>query len=110
MKRSSTEVWREAGHTREPRVSVSRSIFALVDDRDRAYFGVSGQDEDHIGLIEPRTPAVFYPAEPAVLIEQLKKTRKPFRRSGSYLQTERFFSSLRNFPLTGSSPIGNFST
>ena len=31
--------WKEAGHTREPRVSVSRSIFALVDDRDRAYFG-----------------------------------------------------------------------
>ena len=33
------EAWREAGHQREPRVSVSRSIFALVDDRDRAYFG-----------------------------------------------------------------------
>ena len=33
------EAWKEAGHEREPRVSVSRSIFALVDDRDRAYFG-----------------------------------------------------------------------
>ena len=31
--------WKEAGHTRTPRVSVSRSIFALVDDRDRIYFG-----------------------------------------------------------------------
>ena len=31
--------WKEAGHAREPRVSVSRSIFALIDDRDRAYFG-----------------------------------------------------------------------
>ena len=31
--------WKEAGHAREPRVSVSRSIFALMDDRDRAYFG-----------------------------------------------------------------------
>lgn len=29
----------KAGHTRTPRVSVSRSIFALVDNRDRAYFG-----------------------------------------------------------------------
>jgi len=28
--------WKDAGHRREPRVSVSRSIFALVDDRDRA--------------------------------------------------------------------------
>src|SRR6195256_5995817 len=26
--------WKEAGHAREPRVSVSRSIFALMDDRD----------------------------------------------------------------------------
>src|SRR3954470_23429858 len=29
------EAWAAAGHQREPRVSVSRSIFALVDDRDR---------------------------------------------------------------------------
>ena len=32
------EAWKDAGHHREPRVSVSRSIFALVDDRDLAYF------------------------------------------------------------------------
>ena len=31
------EAWKDAGHRREPRVSVSRSIIALVDDRDRAY-------------------------------------------------------------------------
>src|SRR6185312_6486418 len=31
--------WAAAGHKRSPRVSVSRSIFALVDDRDRLYFG-----------------------------------------------------------------------
>src|SRR6201982_1158154 len=37
--------WKEAGHTREPRVSVSRSIFALIDDRDRAYFGSGREDE-----------------------------------------------------------------
>jgi len=30
------EAWKQAGHQREPRVSVSRSIFALVNDRDRA--------------------------------------------------------------------------
>ena len=68
--------WKEAGHTREPRVSVSRSIFALVDDRDRAYFGRSGQDEDQVGFIDEKTRAVFgrsYAAEPDVLIEQLKK-------------------------------------
>src|SRR3954465_14937858 len=31
--------WKEAGHTREPRVSVSRNIVAIMDDRDRHYFG-----------------------------------------------------------------------
>jgi alkanesulfonate monooxygenase SsuD/methylene tetrahydromethanopterin reductase-like flavin-dependent oxidoreductase (luciferase family) len=68
--------WKEAGHTREPRVSVSRSIFALMDDRDRAYFGSGHGDEDQIGFIDPRTRAIFgrsYAAEPDVLIEQLRK-------------------------------------
>src|SRR4029078_10957124 len=36
--------WKEAGHTREPRTSVSRSIFALIDDRDRASFGSRDAD------------------------------------------------------------------
>jgi alkanesulfonate monooxygenase SsuD/methylene tetrahydromethanopterin reductase-like flavin-dependent oxidoreductase (luciferase family) len=70
------EAWKAAGHTREPRVSVSRSIFALVDDRDRRYFGRSGESEDTIGYLGDNTRAVFgrsYAAEPDVLIEQLKK-------------------------------------
>ncbi|CAH3377426.1 Alkanal monooxygenase alpha chain [Enterobacter cloacae] len=37
--RAYRQAWAEAGHTRQPRVSVSRSIFALMDDRDRMYFG-----------------------------------------------------------------------
>lgn len=68
--------WQDAGHTRIPRVSVSRSIFALVDDRDRAYFGRGGQEEDKIGFLDESTRAIFgrsYAAEPDVLIEQLKK-------------------------------------
>jgi alkanesulfonate monooxygenase SsuD/methylene tetrahydromethanopterin reductase-like flavin-dependent oxidoreductase (luciferase family) len=67
--------WEEAGHTREPRVSVSRSIFALVNDLDRTYFG-GRDDEDHVGFIEPKTRAIFgrsYAAEPPALIEQLKQ-------------------------------------
>src|SRR5476649_2085852 len=40
------EAWAAAGRKREPRVSVSRSIFALVDDRDRAYFGRGNQTSD----------------------------------------------------------------
>ena len=66
--------WAEAGHARTPRVSVSRSIFALVDDRDRAYFGRSGEQGDQIGMIDSFR-AVFgrsYAAEPDVLIDQLR--------------------------------------
>ncbi|MEU1784902.1 LLM class flavin-dependent oxidoreductase [Streptomyces sparsogenes] len=68
------EAWRAAGHTREPRVSVSRSIFALVDDRDRAYFGQEGRSEDQIGYIDADTRTIFgrsYAAEPDILVEQL---------------------------------------
>jgi alkanesulfonate monooxygenase SsuD/methylene tetrahydromethanopterin reductase-like flavin-dependent oxidoreductase (luciferase family) len=66
--------WAAAGHQRTPRVSVSRSIFALVDDRDRAYFGGGGDDQDHFGFIEPERRAIFgrsYAAEPDVLVKQL---------------------------------------
>ena len=74
--RAYREAWKEAGHTREPRVSVSRSIFALVNDRDRAYFGRGGQEQDHVGFIDEKTRAIFgrsYAAEPDVLIAQLAK-------------------------------------
>ncbi|WP_189688376.1 LLM class flavin-dependent oxidoreductase [Pseudorhodoferax aquiterrae] len=66
--------WQEAGHSRTPRVSVSRSIFALVSDMDRLYFGRSGQDGDQIGFIDDRTQAIFgrsYAAEPETLVRQL---------------------------------------
>ena len=72
--RAYREAWQAAGHTRTPRVSVSRSIFALVDDRDRAYFGQSGKEADSIGYIDASTRAIFgrsYAAEPDALIRQL---------------------------------------
>jgi len=74
--RAYRDAWKEAGHAREPRVSVSRSIFALVNDRDRAYFGREGADADQIGYIDENTRAIFgrsYAAEPDVLVEQLRK-------------------------------------
>ncbi len=66
--------WTAAGHEREPRVSVSRSIFALVDERDRAYFGHETNDQDSIGYLDAQTRAIFgrsYAAEPDVLVKQL---------------------------------------
>jgi alkanesulfonate monooxygenase SsuD/methylene tetrahydromethanopterin reductase-like flavin-dependent oxidoreductase (luciferase family) len=66
--------WKKAGHTREPRISVSRSIFALINDQDRAYFGGPQQGRDQFGYIEPDKLAVFgrsYAAEPDVLVKEL---------------------------------------
>jgi alkanesulfonate monooxygenase SsuD/methylene tetrahydromethanopterin reductase-like flavin-dependent oxidoreductase (luciferase family) len=68
------EAWKAAGHTREPRVSVSRSIFALMNDRDRLYFG-RDESDDQVGFID-NMRAVFgrsYADEPDRLIEALKK-------------------------------------
>jgi alkanesulfonate monooxygenase SsuD/methylene tetrahydromethanopterin reductase-like flavin-dependent oxidoreductase (luciferase family) len=74
--RAYRDAWKAAGHKRVPRVSVSRSIFALMDDRDRRYFGDDSKDRDQIGFIDPNTRSIFgrsYAAEPDVLIEELKR-------------------------------------
>jgi alkanesulfonate monooxygenase SsuD/methylene tetrahydromethanopterin reductase-like flavin-dependent oxidoreductase (luciferase family) len=68
------EAWKEAGHTHEPRVSVSRSVMPITTDLDRAYFGHEGSSTDQFGQIEPQLRAVFgrtYAAEPDRLVEQL---------------------------------------
>ena len=70
------DAWTAAGHEREPRVSVSRSIFPIVNDLDRRYFGGSGEDEDHVGYLDAQTRATFgrsYAAEPEVLVKQLRE-------------------------------------
>jgi alkanesulfonate monooxygenase SsuD/methylene tetrahydromethanopterin reductase-like flavin-dependent oxidoreductase (luciferase family) len=67
------QAWAEAGHSRQARVSVSRSIFTLVNDRDRAYFG-RGASSDQVGIID-NMRAVFgrtYAAEPDRLIDDLR--------------------------------------
>ncbi len=72
--RAYREAWKEAGHARQPRVSVSRSIFALVNDMDRAYFGQGNDGDDKVGFIDEKTRAIFgrsYAAEPDVLVKQL---------------------------------------
>jgi len=72
--RAYREAWKEAGHTRAPRVSVSRSIFAIVNDQDRMYFDGSGESQDHIGMLHGGIRAVFgrsYADEPDRLVKQL---------------------------------------
>ena len=69
--------WKNAGHMRDARVSVSRSIFAITNDQDRMYFGHGGKpDGDKTGYLDPDTYAIFgqsYIAEPDQLVEQLKE-------------------------------------
>lgn len=65
--------WAQHDHGFEPRVSVSRSIFPIVDDRDRAYF-FGGEQSDQYGVIDNMN-AVFgrtYAEEPDILIDQLR--------------------------------------
>jgi alkanesulfonate monooxygenase SsuD/methylene tetrahydromethanopterin reductase-like flavin-dependent oxidoreductase (luciferase family) len=64
--------WAEAGHSRQPRVSVSRSIFAIMNDRDRMYFG-NDEAQDKVGFID-NMRAVFgrsYAGEPDMLAKAL---------------------------------------
>ncbi|GAA4660501.1 LLM class flavin-dependent oxidoreductase [Gordonia humi] len=67
--------WTQQDFDWEPRVSVSRSIFPLLDDMDRAYFGGRGDDRDQVGNLEGGTARFgrSYAAEPDGLIEQLRE-------------------------------------
>lgn len=69
------EAWKKAGHTREPRVSVSRSIFALMNEQDKYLFGQEGTRGDKIGYIESDKRAIFgrsYVGQPDQLIKELE--------------------------------------
>ena len=68
------DAWKSAGHEREPRVSVSRSIMPITTDLDRMYFGREGASTDQFGQIEANLRAVFgktYAGEPDRLVEDL---------------------------------------
>jgi alkanesulfonate monooxygenase SsuD/methylene tetrahydromethanopterin reductase-like flavin-dependent oxidoreductase (luciferase family) len=69
------DAWKDAGHTRPPRVSVSRSIIALMNDTDRMYFGREAKSTDQVGFLGGAERAIFgrsYAAEPDALIDQLR--------------------------------------
>ncbi len=65
--------WQAAGHSREPRVSVSRSIFPIVSDMDRAYFGRETRSQDQVGHIDGGIARFgkTYAGEPDQLVEEL---------------------------------------
>ncbi|MGO2112075.1 MAG: LLM class flavin-dependent oxidoreductase, partial [Pseudoclavibacter sp.] len=64
-----------AGHTRPPRVSVSRSVFPVVSDDDRVFFQLrAGQSQDQIGVIDgfESTFGRTYVGEPDALVRHLR--------------------------------------
>ncbi|WP_134322309.1 LLM class flavin-dependent oxidoreductase [Cumulibacter soli] len=69
------DAWAEAGHERTGRVSVSRSIFPIVSDLDRAYFGRETASRDQVGNIDGGIARFgkSYAGEPDALIEQLRE-------------------------------------
>ncbi len=69
------KAWADAGHPREPRVSVSRSIFPIVNDTDRAYFGHEGRGSDSVGTLEGGRARFgkTYAGEPDQLVADLAK-------------------------------------
>jgi alkanesulfonate monooxygenase SsuD/methylene tetrahydromethanopterin reductase-like flavin-dependent oxidoreductase (luciferase family) len=67
------DAWKAAGHQREPRVSVSRSIFPIVNDLDRAYFGHESRSQDQVGHIDGGLARFgkSYAGEPDRLVKDL---------------------------------------
>lgn len=71
------DAYREAGHKGAPRVSVSRSVFPIMNAQDMAYFGGAADRQDGVGMIDGfcSTFGRTYAAEPDRLIEELKKDK-----------------------------------
>ena len=69
------EAWAAAGHTRTPRVSVSRSVIPITTDEDVRYFGVRAQHDAHdqVGLLDGVQSRFgkSYVGEPDVIAAQL---------------------------------------
>jgi alkanesulfonate monooxygenase SsuD/methylene tetrahydromethanopterin reductase-like flavin-dependent oxidoreductase (luciferase family) len=66
------DAWREAGHTRTPLVSVSRSVLPITEEIDRLYFGTQAH-EDQVGLLEGVRSRFgrTYVGDPATIADEL---------------------------------------
>ena len=67
------DTWKAAGHDREPRVSVSRSIFPIVSDLDRQLFWHERGGTDQVGWLDGGNARFgkTYADEPDKLIAEL---------------------------------------
>jgi alkanesulfonate monooxygenase SsuD/methylene tetrahydromethanopterin reductase-like flavin-dependent oxidoreductase (luciferase family) len=66
------EAWANAGHEREPRVSVSRSVIPITSDLDRRLFG-DDANEDQVGWLDGAMSRFgrSYTGEPDRIAEEL---------------------------------------
>ena len=66
------EAWAKAGHEREPRVSVSRSVMPITTDLDRRLFG-DDANEDQVGWLDGAVSRFgrTYTGEPDRIAEEL---------------------------------------
>ncbi len=66
------EAWKTAGHQREPRVSVSRSVMPITSDLDRRLFG-DDANEDQVGWLDGAISRFgrSYAGEPDRIAEEL---------------------------------------
>ena len=67
------DAWKAAGHEREPRVSVSRSIFPIVSDLDRPLFWRERSSTDQVGFLDGGNARFgrTYAGEPDKLVAEL---------------------------------------
>ena len=67
------DAWKAAGHTREPRVSVSRSIFPIVNDVDKQLFWRERNSTDQVGFLDGGNARFgrTYAGEPDKLVAEL---------------------------------------
>jgi alkanesulfonate monooxygenase SsuD/methylene tetrahydromethanopterin reductase-like flavin-dependent oxidoreductase (luciferase family) len=67
------DAWKAAGHSREPRVSVSRSIFPIVNDLDRQLFWLERDSTDQVGWLDGGSARFgrTYAGEPDKLVAEL---------------------------------------
>jgi alkanesulfonate monooxygenase SsuD/methylene tetrahydromethanopterin reductase-like flavin-dependent oxidoreductase (luciferase family) len=70
------EAWAKAGHERDPRVSVSRSVLPITSDLDRRLFG-GDRNEDQVGWPDGALSRFgrTYTGEPDAIAEELSRDR-----------------------------------
>jgi alkanesulfonate monooxygenase SsuD/methylene tetrahydromethanopterin reductase-like flavin-dependent oxidoreductase (luciferase family) len=68
------EAWANAGHTGEPRVSISRSVMPITSDLDRRYFG-GDANKDQVGWLDGAISRFgrSYTGEPDRIADELVK-------------------------------------